>query len=392
MLDYRKLDPRLGRWGPTERLVRVGYSPPPRHEKVRKWAELLLNRHGVVCRDMLSGEVSAPPWKDLRRAFARLELLGKVRRGFFVQELSGEQYAWPEAVQALREAKLRHPEPDEDAADAASSDEPLILLSAVDPANPFGMLFPLRDEVGEIIKYQRTPLKYLVVQAGRPLMLYERNGNLRVLADMSRGMAERAMRLVMSVLGRMPERGQERLLNVRSWNGHPVDVSPARQLLFALGFVPGTANWQGMVYDGARIPTSREVERATRKMPAVFERRGKEKAPVQYDAEWTVSRSRPVIRPKVREFIEFVERIIPPQCKIVYLPRGFVVRYRGLRCMHPHIQQKQIHLYVSEAAWVPPITIGPKTNLEDAELARNVKERLDRVLRKIDAKLKPRQR
>jgi len=28
-----------------------------------------------------------------------MELLGKVRRGFFVQELAGEQYAYPEAIE-----------------------------------------------------------------------------------------------------------------------------------------------------------------------------------------------------------------------------------------------------------------------------------------------------
>ena len=58
-------------------------------------------------------EVCAPPWAELRRAFIKLELLGEVRRGFFVEGLSGEQYAYPEAVEALRAAKLRQPD-DED--------------------------------------------------------------------------------------------------------------------------------------------------------------------------------------------------------------------------------------------------------------------------------------
>ncbi|MBK7875079.1 MAG: hypothetical protein IPJ77_04895 [Planctomycetes bacterium] len=45
------------------------------------------------------------PWRDLVRVLRELELSGEVRGGRFVSGYSGEQYALPEAVTALRAAR-----------------------------------------------------------------------------------------------------------------------------------------------------------------------------------------------------------------------------------------------------------------------------------------------
>ena len=57
----------------------------------------------------------------------------------------------------------------------------MIALNACDPANPFGSLFPATTQGGEEIKFLRVPQKYLVLQAGRPLLLYE--GRIKLLVD-----------------------------------------------------------------------------------------------------------------------------------------------------------------------------------------------------------------
>ncbi|MHC4199953.1 MAG: Lhr family helicase, partial [Planctomycetota bacterium] len=172
MLENRKLDPRLGRWAPTERLVPPGPESGEDGERASRWAELLLERYGIVCRDSLKREVSAPKWGTVRRALARMELLGKVRRGFFVDGLAGEQYARPESVELLREAKLRRQGlPDGERPAARADDEPMILVSTCDPANPFCSLFPVTNESGEVVKYGRGAGNYMVVQAGRPILL-----------------------------------------------------------------------------------------------------------------------------------------------------------------------------------------------------------------------------
>ena len=66
-------------------------------------AEVLLRRYGVVFRKVLEREADwMPPWHALLRVFRRLEAQGKIRGGRFVAGMSGEQYALPDAVSAMR--------------------------------------------------------------------------------------------------------------------------------------------------------------------------------------------------------------------------------------------------------------------------------------------------
>jgi ATP-dependent Lhr-like helicase len=340
-----------------------------------------------VAREVLKWECSAPAWRDLRRALVRLELLGQVRRGFFVQDLSGEQYAYPQAVEGLRAAKLRTPEDNGQNVETGTplSPEPMLTLNVCDPANPFGALFALTDPLGEEVKFLRVPQKYLVVRGGQPVLLYE--GKIRLLLDLSPAEAERAVRALMQLVDRPAPVAGYTELPVRDWNGHPIDVSPARHLLLKLGFVSTGNRWRGFVYDGLQVPDPEEVAQAEREMPARFEHAGKEKAPVRYDAGWIVSRSHEDIRDKVRGLIAFLERTLPAECEFVYRPRQLLVRYRGLRCMHPYIQRKQIYLQITHKGWTRGIPIGPDTDLEGREFRTEFEERFARTREQIDALL-----
>ncbi len=91
------------------------------------WCRQLLRRWGVVFRDLLARETSAPNWQDLVGTLRRLELRGEVRGGRFVSRVGAEQYALPAAVELLREA--RQP-----------AAEPWLVISAADPINLFGII------------------------------------------------------------------------------------------------------------------------------------------------------------------------------------------------------------------------------------------------------------
>ncbi|MEX2494688.1 MAG: hypothetical protein WD448_01295, partial [Woeseia sp.] len=91
-------------------------------------AQVLLRRYGVMCRRVLEREPLLPPWRDLLYAFRRMEARGEVRGGRFVQGMSGEQFALPEAIGPLREARKRE---DGD-----------VMLSAADPLNLVGIITP----------------------------------------------------------------------------------------------------------------------------------------------------------------------------------------------------------------------------------------------------------
>ena len=98
------------------------------------WCRQLLKRYGVVFRDLLTRENAAPSWQELVSVLRRMELRGEVRGGRFVSQVSGEQYALPESVDRLRDARERS------ANSGAAAD--WIVLSAADPLNLFGVLVP----------------------------------------------------------------------------------------------------------------------------------------------------------------------------------------------------------------------------------------------------------
>ena len=382
MLGSRKLDPTLGRWAPTERLVPPAPEAPEAAQRAWAWARLLLARWGIVCRDTLKREVSAPSWRGLRRALARMELLGQVRRGFFVQEVAGEQYALPEAVDALRDAKLRRPRADRD-------DEPMILLNACEPANPFSRLFPLVNEAGEKVRFARNPHNYMVVQCGQPVLLYQ-PGRIALLVDLSRERAEAALRALMQLIDHPPKVESCRDIHVRDWNGHPSDVSPARHLLAGLGFVLAEAKGRPWVYDGTRPPAAATLARAEKDMPEVFERAGKERAPATYDADWLVSRSPRKVRAKLRELLDLLGKALPDRFALTFGPRNFSVLYREVSCVNPHIGHKRIRLgmgWQGIDAWCHGFYIDPDTDLAAPELTSELLASFERARRGIDARL-----
>jgi ATP-dependent Lhr-like helicase len=66
------------------------------------FAAQLLDRWGVIFRDLLARETLAPAWRDLLITLRRLEARGEIRGGRFVSGFVGEQFARPEAVDLLR--------------------------------------------------------------------------------------------------------------------------------------------------------------------------------------------------------------------------------------------------------------------------------------------------
>ncbi|MDR7549692.1 MAG: helicase-related protein, partial [Armatimonadota bacterium] len=116
----------VGRWA----LWRAGMAPADRDEATDALARLLLRRYGVVFRDVLARERCAPPWRVLLATYRRWEAQGRIRGGRFVDGVLGEQFALPEAVEALRSVR-RAPE-----------DPELVVIPAADPLNLVGILLP----------------------------------------------------------------------------------------------------------------------------------------------------------------------------------------------------------------------------------------------------------
>jgi ATP-dependent Lhr-like helicase len=91
---------------------------------------MLLQRYGVVFRDLLARETIVPKWRELLDAFRRLEARGEVRGGRFVSGFLGEQFALPVAVDSLRATRKVEPSGE------------TVTVSAADPLNLVGILVP----------------------------------------------------------------------------------------------------------------------------------------------------------------------------------------------------------------------------------------------------------
>ena len=94
------------------------------------FARTLLRRYGVIFRRLLVRETNAPPWRDLCRAYRRLEARGEIRGGRFVAGMSSEQFALPEAVTMLREVRR------------SAADGRLVTIGTSDPLNLAGVVTP----------------------------------------------------------------------------------------------------------------------------------------------------------------------------------------------------------------------------------------------------------
>ena len=132
-----------------------------REEAIEAFARALLRRYGVVFRRLLERESLNVSWFELGRVYRRLEARGEIRGGYFVGGVSGEQFAFPDAIGLLR--SLRKTEPTGE----------LIALSGADPLNLVGILTPGPRITGiapnRILVRDGTPIAALV--AGQIIQL-----------------------------------------------------------------------------------------------------------------------------------------------------------------------------------------------------------------------------
>ena len=115
----------VGRWS-----LLYAHEAPDRSQVTESTCWMLLNRYGVVFREMVTREAIVPRWRELLIAFRRLEDRGQIRGGHFVNGFLGEQFALPVAVESLRAS--RRDEPSGEA----------VTLSAADPLNLVGIIVP----------------------------------------------------------------------------------------------------------------------------------------------------------------------------------------------------------------------------------------------------------
>jgi ATP-dependent Lhr-like helicase len=149
---------------------------------IEAFARSLLHRYGIVFRKMLERESLMVSWYELCRVYRRLEARGEIRGGYFINGISGEQFALPEAIGSLRSLRK------------APAKGQLIAISGADPLNLVGILGP-----GPRISAVAS--NHILLQDGMPIAALEA-GQVTVLsaeAGEPDAVIERSLRL-----GKMP--------------------------------------------------------------------------------------------------------------------------------------------------------------------------------------------
>jgi ATP-dependent helicase Lhr and Lhr-like helicase len=224
--------PPIGRWSA---LTEEEPLSPEERDEAR--AQLLLARYGVVARELARGD-----WATLRHVLLRMEYGGEVVRGYFVEGLSGEQYAQQAAL-----AELTAP--------AARRAEPHVLVNLVDPANLWGRVWPLSRLDGSRLSVARLAHAWLILRAGRPVLLAENYGReLTPLAGFEPVDLPGTVRAIQAMLDRPLTLRPVRRLEVLGWDGRPVRETEAFRAFVEAGFSADGSrlSWDG--YPGPRSP------------------------------------------------------------------------------------------------------------------------------------------
>jgi ATP-dependent Lhr-like helicase len=223
-----------GRWS---LLIPSGSNEYSITERQTALAAQLIERYGVVTRELVQSERIAGGFSGLYPVFKAMEEAGRVRRGYFVAGLGAAQFAAPGADDLLREKR--------DTRDAAPE---VLVLAATDPANPYGAALPWPDHEEPAARPQRAAGAKVVLRDGRLLAFLNRSGQrlLTYVPDDDPHAAKLNCDLLQALL---QEASRANPILLASIDGQPVSESPWAERLLHAGFSPIS---QGFIHRGVQ--------------------------------------------------------------------------------------------------------------------------------------------
>ncbi len=216
-------------------------------------ARALLDRYGIVTREVAQSEGLEGGFSAIYPVLKAMEEAGKIRRGYFIAGRGGAQFALPGADERLRGLRDRDEEPE------------TRVLSAVDPANPYGASLPWPERVATTLVARSSYTAPAAPDAGdetsgaRPqrvagarvilfggaLLAYVARGDETITTFLPKDepAATQAMRAVSLAIAGLLDGKKRRALLVRSIDGAPPRAHVLGPHLVALGFQSGAAGY-----------------------------------------------------------------------------------------------------------------------------------------------------
>jgi ATP-dependent Lhr-like helicase len=187
-------------------------------------AEALLDRHGVLTREAVAAERVAGGWAAAYRVLRAFDETGRAQRAYVVEGLGGSQFAVPGAIDALRSVARRLSLPHQPAT---------TLLSATDPANPYGAALAWPESTAGGHRPGRKAGALVVLVDGE-LVLYVEKGGRTLLTF---GANDEALGLGVDAIVHAARDGRISDVVLGKVDGESADARVSA-LLEAAGFVP----------------------------------------------------------------------------------------------------------------------------------------------------------
>ncbi|WPL17122.1 putative ATP-dependent helicase Lhr [Thiorhodovibrio winogradskyi] len=225
-----------GRWTLVASLCDAKISPT---ERTLAHTQQLLERHGLVSREMATADTSAGQrpgtipgsFSPIYRILRDMEAAGQVRRGYFIEGLSGAQFARAAVVERLRQTLH-----DDDSLLSGKAPPSIIALPAIDPANPWGNLLSWPDTSNPAAaRPKRSAGAWLLLHLGHPV-LYLAPGGRSLLTFPEPLRDPGIQQAAFQALRQLPRSGQRRSLTIEKIDGIAAERTPWREALQQCGF------------------------------------------------------------------------------------------------------------------------------------------------------------
>lgn len=195
-------------------------------EQVRQ----LLDRIGIVTRESVGAENVVGGFTSVYPILRALEDSGQIRRGYFIKGLGAAQFAAPGADERLR--------------NLATADDPAnahtVVVSAIDPANPFGTVIPWPElAAGQAPKPQRTAGALVIICGGFTIGYMNRGLDSLTTFRQSADEAHSLTAVIASTIAELARSRGPILLT--SIDGVDADQSELAPVFVAAGFQPSSS-------------------------------------------------------------------------------------------------------------------------------------------------------
>jgi ATP-dependent helicase Lhr and Lhr-like helicase len=209
-----------GRWSLTDSLF--GSSGPAEEPSRRRaLAEMLLERHGIITRELVLAEGIPGGFSAIYSELCQLETLGVARRGYFIEGMGGAQFALSGAVERLR-------------AQSAPQETAPLVLAATDPAQPYGAALPWPKREGA--RPARVSGASVVLVGAEPVLYLERGGRaLQMLIETD----DDRLPAALAALTEHARAGRLKRIALEKVDGQPIIGSDWEVVLERAGFQAG---------------------------------------------------------------------------------------------------------------------------------------------------------